>query len=108
MATTPLAKSIGSLGSGPTSRTPLGQMVARQVRMRASCCAIVKAAFGEDHPKEACYRNARTGLEMHSFYTVLYEKPSFEAVAKSSGHGGLVNLPLRHGGHAEFSIDKAE
>jgi alpha-D-xyloside xylohydrolase len=72
--------------------------------MKAGCFCITMSDFGEDNPRDAYYHNGRTGLEMHNFYTFLYQKANYEAVAESSGHRGLVNCRSGTAGMQRFPI----
>jgi alpha-D-xyloside xylohydrolase len=47
--------------------------------------------FAEEIPTDAHYHNKRSGLEMHNLYSLMYQKATFEAVAESSGHRGIIN-----------------
>ncbi len=58
--------------------------------IKAGCYAVEMSDFAEDIPVDAHYHNRRSGLEMHNLYSLLYQKATFEAVAESSGHRGLV------------------
>ena len=72
--------------------------------MRAGCFGIGMSDFGEDVPADACYHNGHSGLEMHNLYTLLYQKASYEAVAESTGHRGLVNARSGTAGMQRFPI----
>jgi alpha-glucosidase (family GH31 glycosyl hydrolase) len=73
-------------------------------RMKAGCWGIIMSDFGEDNPRDALYFNGRNGLEMHNFYTFMYQKANFEAVDESSGHRGIVNCRSGTAGMQRFPI----
>ncbi len=60
--------------------------------VKAGCFGSGMSDFGEDVPPDAHYYNKRSGLEMHNFYTMLYQKYTFEAIAENSpDHRPLIN-----------------
>ena len=59
-------------------------------RIEAGCYAVEMSDFAEEIPTDAHYFNGRSGSEMHNMYAQLYQKATFEAVAESSGHRGLI------------------
>jgi len=73
-------------------------------RMKVGCFGIAMSDFGEDVPADACYHNRRSGFEMHNIYTLLYQKASYEAVAESTGHRGLVNARSGTAGLQRYPI----
>ncbi len=72
--------------------------------MRAGCFCVAMSDFGEDVPADACYYNGRSGKEMHNIYTLLYQKATYEAVAESAGHRGLVNARSGYAGLQKYPI----
>jgi len=72
--------------------------------MRAGCFGVAMSDFGEDVPADACYYNGRSGKEMHNIYTLLYQKATYEAVAESTGHRGLVNARSGYAGLQKYPI----
>jgi alpha-D-xyloside xylohydrolase len=72
--------------------------------MKAGCFGVGMSDFGEDNPVDAYYYNKRSGLEMHNLYTLLYHKATFEAVAESSGHRGLINARSGTAGMQRYPI----
>ncbi|RLI24523.1 hypothetical protein DRO58_07290 [Candidatus Bathyarchaeota archaeon] len=72
--------------------------------MKAGCFGVAMSDFGEDVPADACYHNGRPGREMHNLYTLLYQKVTYEAVAESTGHRGLVNARSGYAGMQRYPI----
>jgi len=72
--------------------------------MKAGCFGVAMSDFGEDVPSDACYYNGRSGKEMHNIYTLLYQKATYEAVAESTGHRGLVNARSGYAGMQKYPI----
>ncbi|MBC7090556.1 MAG: glycoside hydrolase family 31 protein [Nitrososphaeria archaeon] len=72
--------------------------------MKAGCFGVAMSDFGEDVPADACYYNGRPGKEMHNIYTLLYQKATYEAVAESTGHRGLVNARSGYAGMQKYPI----
>lgn len=73
-------------------------------RIKAGSYGIAMSDFGEEIPVDAVFHNGRSGLEMHNLYALLYRKASFEAVAESSGHRGLINARSGTTGMQRFPI----
>jgi alpha-D-xyloside xylohydrolase len=55
-------------------------------------------------PADARYYNGRPGSEMHNVYQLLYQRATFEAVAESTGHRGLVNARSGTAGMQRYPI----
>jgi len=72
--------------------------------MKAGCFGVAMSDFGEDVPADACYYNGRPGREVHNIYTLLYQKATYEAVAESTGHRGLVNARSGYAGMQKYPI----
>jgi len=70
----------------------------------AGSFAIGVSHFGEDVPADACYYSKRSGLEMHNVHQLLYQKASYEAVAESMSHRGLVNTRSGTAGMQRYPI----
>jgi alpha-D-xyloside xylohydrolase len=73
--------------------------------VKAGCYGSGMSDFGEDVPPDAHYYNKRSGLEMHNFYTMLYQKYTFEAIAENSpDHRPLINARSGTTGLQRFPI----
>jgi alpha-D-xyloside xylohydrolase len=72
--------------------------------MKAGCFGVGMSDFGEDNPIDVYYYNKRSGLEMHNLYTLLYHKATYDAVAESSGHRGLINARSGTAGMQRYPI----
>jgi len=72
--------------------------------MKAGCFCVAMSDFGEDVPADAFYHNRRSGKEMHNIYPLLYQKATYEAVAESTTHRGLINARSGYVGLQKYPI----
>jgi alpha-D-xyloside xylohydrolase len=73
--------------------------------VKAGCYGSGMSDFGEDVPPDAHYFNKRSGLEMHNFYTMLYQKYTYEAIAENApDHRALINARSGTTGLQRFPI----